>query len=373
MRTFNLPDLGEGLDKAEILSWFVAVGDVVVADQPLVSVETDKAVMDIPAPWSGQVAKLYGEVGAIIETGSPLIDFEDASGETTFTGIVGSSDASEVALPPPPVRKPPTGDKSIVQASPAVRALAKRLGVDLEKVVATGPGSLVTANDVERAAAPEATGTGKDAGYQPLRGFRRAMAEHMARSGAEVVPATLMDEVDIDAWTSGTDTTVRLIRAIVVAAKAEPALNAWLQAGAQGRREHDHVDLGVAVDTPDGLFVPVIRRVDTLEPDGVRARLDELIGQVRDRSIAPEDLRGATITLSNFGALGGRHAMLVVVPPQVAILGAGRSSLRVVAVDGQPVVHRVMPLSLTVDHRAVVGGEAARFLAAAIADLTLPE
>lgn len=374
MRTFSLPDLGEGLDKAEVVTWYVSVGDVVVADQPLVAVETDKAVMEIPAPWSGQVAKLYGEVGDIIETGAPLVDFEDTTGETTFTGIVGSQEpAAPASTPAPPRKAPAAGDRSIVQASPAVRALAKRLGVELAAVVATGPGSLVTAQDVERAAKPHAAGDGKDSGYQPLRGFRRAMAEHMSRSGAEVVPATLMDEADIDAWVPGTDATLRLIRAIVVASQAEPALNAWLQAGAEGRRVHDHVDLGIAVDTPDGLFVPVLRRVDALQPQDVRARMDDLITRVRDRSIAPEDLRGATITLSNFGALGGRHAMLVVVPPQVAILGAGRAYQRVVAVEGQAVVHRVLPLSLTVDHRAVVGGEAARFMAAAVADLMTAE
>lgn len=372
MRTFVLPDLGEGLDQAEIVTWYVGVGDSVVADQPLVAVETDKAVMEIPAPWSGEIAKLYGEVGDVIETGSALVDFSDSSSETSFTGIVGSQGDTEPAARPAPPRKPPAPDRSIIQASPAVRALAKRLGVDLSQVAGTGPGSLVTAQDVERAAAPGPAGTGSDSGYQPLRGFRRAMAEHMARSGAEVVPATLMDEADVEAWVPGTDATVRLIRAIVAGCKAEPALNAWLQAGAEGRREHDQVDLGIAVDTSDGLFVPVIRRVDTLDGDLVRARLDEMIAQVRDRSIAAEDLRGATITLSNFGSLGGRHAMLVVVPPQVAILGAGRAAPRVVAADGVPAVHRVLPLSLTVDHRAVAGGEAARFLSAAVADLMLP-
>lgn len=373
MRTFSLPDLGEGLDKAEIVTWYVAVGDVVVADQPLVAVETDKAVMEIPAPWSGQVAKLYGEVGAIIDTGSPLVDIGEASGETTFTGIVGSQDDAPATPAPTPARKPPPGDRTIVQASPAVRALAKRLGVELAGVVATGPGSLVTARDVERAAKPHAAGDHARSGYEPLRGFRRSMAEHMTRSGAEVVSATLMDEVDVEAWVPGADATVRLIRALIVACKAEPALNAWLQAGAEGRRVHDHVDLGIAVDTHDGLFVPVIRRVDQLEGSAVRARMDELIAQVKDRSIAPEDLRGATITLSNFGSLGGTHAMLVVVPPQVAILGAGRAKPRVVAVDGEIVIHRILPLSLTVDHRAVVGGEAARFMAAAVADLELAE
>jgi pyruvate dehydrogenase E2 component (dihydrolipoamide acetyltransferase) len=199
------------------------------------------------------------------------------------------------------------------------------------------------------------------------------MADSMARSGAEVVPATITDEADVDAWAPGTGATVRLVRAIVAGCRAEPSLNAWLETGATGRRVHSQVDLGIAVDSPEGLFVPVMRGADGLDASAVRARLDELIASVRDRSIAVEDLRGATITLSNFGSLGGRHAVLVVVPPQVAILGAGRATLRAVAVDGQPVVHRVLPVSLTVDHRAVAGGEAARFLAAVVTDLESPD
>ncbi len=372
MRTFNLPDLGEGLEQAEIVNWYVSVGDVVVADQPLVAVETDKAVMEIPAPWAGRIAKLHGAAGEIIETHAPLVDFDDAAGESTFTGIVGSVDDGDAAgeAPKPPPRRPVTAEGTqIVQASPAVRALAKRLGVDLTMVVPTGPRGLATAADVERAAdSPPEEPT-----FTPLRGPRRAMAEAMARSHAEVVPATLMSEADVDAWAPGTDATARLVRAIVAACKAEPSLNAWLQSDAEGRRLHQQVDLGIAVDAPDGLFVPVIRNVDTMEPAALRARLNELIEQVRDRSIAPEDLRGATITLSNFGSLGGTHAVLVVVPPQVAILGTGRVTPRVVAVDGQPAVRRILPLSLTVDHRVVSGGEGARFMAAAVRDLELPD
>ncbi len=377
MRTFLLPDLGEGLEQAEIVTWYVAVGDVVVADQPLVAVETDKAVMEIPAPWAGRVAKLYGDVGDIIETDTPLVDFDEA-GESTFSGIVGSLDgdddtAEKAPEPaPPPKKRPvvPEGER-IVQASPAVRALAKRLSVDLATVVPTGPRGLATAADVERAAARPSEG--QEPAFTPLRGPRRAMSEAMARSHAEVVPATLMDEADVDAWAPGTDAMVRLVRAIAAACVAEPSLNAWLQSGAEGRRLHSNVDLGVAVDAPDGLFVPVLRGAQSLSPDELRERLNDLIKQTRERTIAPEDLRGATISLSNFGSLGGRHAMLVVVPPQVAILGAGRAMQRVIAVDGEPRVRRVLPLSLTVDHRVVSGGEAARFLAAAIKDLESPE
>ncbi len=374
MRTFILPDLGEGLHEAEILRWHVSVGDTVVADQPLVSVETDKAVVEIPAPWSGRISALHGAAGELVEVGTALVDFDEGEARE-FMGIVGEAPGMPaptavptVAVTPPPRAAVPSGGMA-VQASPAVRALAKRLGVNLSEVTPSGPGGLATAADVERAArAP-----GGDVDYEPLRGPRRAMAEAMARSGAEVVSASLTDDVDVDAWAQGTDATARLVRAIVAGCHAEPALNAWLETGAAGRRVHQQVDLGIAVDTPDGLFVPVLRNAEQKDPASVRSRLDELIAAVRDRSIDMDDLRGATITLSNFGSLGGRYAVLVVVPPQVAILGAGRAKPHVVAVDGQPVVHRVLPLSLTVDHRAVAGGEAARFLAAVVADLERAE
>jgi len=376
MRTFLLPDLGEGLHEAEIVTWHVSVGDSVVADQPLVAVETDKAVVEIPAPWAGRIAHLYGEPGELVETGTPLVDFEEAGRAQEFSGIVGSlpegaesgasADPAARSVTPPP--RPAVRVGGIVQAPPAVRALAKRLGVDLSEVVPSGPGGLATAADVERAAGAPS----EETAYEPLRGPRRAMAEAMARSGAEVVPATITDEADVDGWAPGTGATVRLVRAIVAGCRAEPALNAWLETGATGRRVHTQVDLGIAVDSPEGLFVPVMRGADGLDAAAIRTRLDELIASVRDRSIAVEDLRGATITLSNFGSLGGRHAVLVVVPPQVAILGAGRATMRPVAVGGQPAVHRVLPVSLTVDHRAVAGGEAARFLAAVVADLESP-
>ena len=375
MRTFVLPDLGEGLHEAEIIAWHVSVGDVVVADQPLVAVETDKAIVEIPAPWGGRISQLHGAPGDIVETGNALVDFDEGSGPE-FTGIVGSVPESATPILTPsnvtvtPAPRTPIAAGGIVQASPAVRALAKRLGVQLTEVTPTGPGGLATAADVERAAKDPSD---EDSIFEDLRGPRRAMAEAMTRSGAEVVSATITDEVDVDAWAPKSDSTVRLIRAICVGCKAEPSLNAWLDTGATGRKVHSHVDLGIAVDSPDGLFVPVLRGAESIPPEATRERLNELIAAVRDRSIAVDDLRGATITLSNFGSLGGRHAMLVVVPPQVAILGAGRAAPRVVALDGQPVVHRVLPLSLTADHRAVSGGEAARFLAAVVADLQLAE
>jgi len=365
MKVFALPDLGEGLHEAEIVNWHVSVGDHVVADQPLVSVETEKAVVEIPAPQSGRIGKLHGQPGDIVAVGSPLVEFE--VGETredvgTVLPEVGSAAVAEVARPAP---APPGG----LRAAPAVRALAERMGVDLATVAGSGPDGTITLGDVERAAA----GPLPLAPMEPLRGVRRAMAANMAKSHAEVVPATVTDEADIDSWRDQRDPTVRLIRAIGVACKAEPNLNAWFDGRMPGRRVHARVDLAIAVDTPDGLFAPVMRDVTSRGTADLRRGLEALKRDVKARSIPVEELRGATISLSNFGMIAGRHAGLVVVPPQVAIVGAGRIGSRVVAVDGRPAVRRILPLSLTFDHRAATGGEAARFLAALIADLEQPE
>ena len=208
---------------------------------------------------------------------------------------------------------------------------------------------------------------------EPLHGVRRAMAINMTRARDEVTPTTVSDDADIDAWPGGADITIRMARAIARACKAEPALNAWYDGKAMARRLHDHVDLGIGMDTKDGLFVPVLRDVGNRAVEDLREGLDRMKADVRARTVPREELRGQTITLSNFGMHGGRHAALVVVPPQVAIVGAGRISRQVVATDDGTAVRRMLPLSLTFDHRSVTGGEASRFLAALISDLELPE
>jgi len=206
---------------------------------------------------------------------------------------------------------------------------------------------------------------------EPLRGMRRAMAQRMAASHTEIVPATVTDEADIDDWPTAEDVTIRLVRAIAAACKAEPALNAWYNSATGERRLIARVDLGIAVDTEGGLIVPVLRNVAERSVLDLRAGLDRLRTDAIARSIPPEELRGATITLSNFGMIGGRFASLIIVPPQAAIIGAGRISPRVIAHRGQPAVRRALPLSLTFDHRIVTGGEAARFLVALKSDLEL--
>lgn len=369
MKTFNLPDLGEGLLEAQIVSWHVGPGDDVVVDQPLVSVETDKAVVEVPAPFPGRIAKLFGEAGSAIQVGDPLVSFDDGNGAAADSGTVaGHLPDQEIKIDEAAAGRRAGGAR--VKATPAVRALARKLEVDLSNVSPSGADSAVTPDDVKRVAKLLA-------GTEPaeaLTGVRRAMAHRMAQAHAEVVPATLHDEADIEAWAGGADTTVRLIAAIVAGCRATPEMNAWYESRSESRRVLSRVDLGLAVDTPDGLFVPVMRDVGNRDRADLRRGLDALKQVIAERRIPPEDLRGATITLSNFGVLGaGRFASAVVVPPQVGIVGAGRITPQLVMSEAGPVAHRMLPLSLTFDHRVVTGGEAARFLAAMVADLARPD
>ena len=356
MRVFNLPDLGEGLQEAEIVEWHVKPGDALEADQAMVSMETDKAIVEVPAPFSGKVEKLFGDAGTKIHVGAPLIGFEGAVADT---GTIVGDLATKKAAPP----KAASAPKTEVKATPAVRALARSLNVDLATVEATGPGGTATTEDVKRAARaplPAAQGAQK--------GMRATMARNMALAHQEVAAVTVIDDADVDHWPKGTSALARLARAIVVAAKAEPGLNAWYDAKADARTIREEVDLGIAVDLPDGLLVPVLRNAHKI--DDATAQLEDLVKKARDRTLSPEMLRGATITLSNFGAIGGRYASPMVVPPQIAILGAGRIEKRpVVTKDGSLAAHRLLPLSLTFDHRAATGGEAARFLNAVKKDL----
>lgn len=362
MKIFKLPDLGEGLTEAEIVRWHVEAGTEVKADQPLVAVETAKAIVDLPAPFSGRITRLFGEPGQVVHIGDPLVEFE---GEAVDTGtVVGQLETGKKVITER-LLSVGRGGGTAIKATPAVRALAQRLDVDLSIVTPSGPDGLITAADVQRVARILA-----EAGpLEPLRGVRRAMALNMAQAHAEVVPVTLVDEADIDAWSSGSDITLRLIRALVAGCKAEPSLNAWYDSHAIGRRVLTAVHVGIAMDTPDGLFVTVLKNVDSKSPAELREEINTLKKAVASRKIPPEQLRGYTITLSNFGTIAGRHATPIVLPPTVAILGAGKIHPQVVAADNQPAVHRILPLSLTFDHRAVAGGEAGRFLLAVIEDL----
>jgi 2-oxoisovalerate dehydrogenase E2 component (dihydrolipoyl transacylase) len=363
MKTFALPDLGEGLQEAEIVSWHVGVGDRVIADQPIVSVETAKAVVEVPSPWSGKIVALHAKTGDVVQIGGALVDI-DLEGAAQDSGtVVGTLPRSApVASIVRPVEPPMAGARARV--SPAVRKLAHELGVDLSAIAGTGPGGSITREDVEGKAG---AGAARSA-FVPLRGVRRAMAEVM-KSASAVVPATVSDEAVIEAWPAGTDPTLRLIRAVVAGCRASPALNAWLDAPRNSRLLHERIDLGIAMETEDGLFAPVLRDAGTRSDADVRSGLDTIKRDVEARTVPVGELRGQTISLSNFGMLGGLTAALTIVPPQVAILGAGRIHTAVRAVEGEIRTVRVLPLSLTFDHRAVTGAEAIRFLNAAITAL----
>jgi pyruvate dehydrogenase E2 component (dihydrolipoamide acetyltransferase) len=363
MKIFKLPDLGEGLQEAEIVKWHVKVGDEVKADQAMVSVETAKAVVDIPAPYPGKIARLYGSAGDIAHIGAPLVAFEGESDARDTGTVVGTVEVGQKVMSDAPAAPAPA--TAGIKATPAVRALARKLNVDLAMVTPTGADGLLTAADVQRAARILAE-TGP---IEIMRGVRRVMAQNMELATAEVASATIMDDADIEAWPQGTHAMLRLIRALVAGCRAEPALNVWYDSEKIGRWVMKTIDIGIAVDTPDGLLVPVLRNCGERSIEALKPALDKLIADARARKVPPEDLRANTITLSNYGSIAGRYASPVVLPPTVAILGAGKIMKQVVVVDDKPAVRRMLPLSLTFDHRAVTGGEAGRFLNAVIADL----
>jgi 2-oxoisovalerate dehydrogenase E2 component (dihydrolipoyl transacylase) len=372
MKIFKLPDLGEGLPDAEIVEWHVETGDEVSEGQTLVSVETAKAIIDIPSPQAGRIARLYGRESDVIETGKPLLAFaSDESDEVSEMEkapedsgtVVGEMESTEELIAEAAIGVAPS--TATIKATPAVRALAHRMEVELSMVTPSGRDGLILGDDVRRVARILA----EHGPMEPLRGVRRAMARNMAQAHSEVAPATMVEDADITGIESTADITPRLIRALIAGCKAEPSLNAWFDSHANGRRVLERIHLGLAVDAPQGLFVAVLLDIQNDDDTAIVERLDELKEKIKNRSLTPAELRGNSITLSNYGAIAGRYASPVVLPPTVAILGAGKSRDEVVARNGEMVIRHILPLALTFDHRAVTGGETARFMKAVIDDL----
>ncbi|MDF1757249.1 MAG: dihydrolipoamide acetyltransferase family protein [Legionellaceae bacterium] len=370
MDIFKLPDLGEGLPDAEIHEWFVKVGDEVTVDEPLVSMETAKAVVDVPCPQSGIIAKLYGGPGDVIKTGEPLMAFAAAKEEKDDKGtVVGnleeSTDVSEDTFTIGSSGK----SNSTPRTTPNVRMLAKKLGIELSTLTGTGDYGMITRSDVEAAAKIK---NKLPDGFEPLKGVRRAMLNSMQESHSEVVAVSIFDEADISQWKENTDITIRLIQAIVDGCKVEPALNAWFNKDHNARKCFDEVNLGLAMDNDEGLFVPVMHNVASKTSEQLRTTINEYKKEVFERSISADKLKGATITLSNFGKFAGRFASPIIVVPMVAILAVGRLYEGAVSSDGNVQSHKMLPLSLSFDHRAVTGGEATRFLGAVMKSLQQP-
>jgi len=389
MSIFKLPDLGEGLPDAEIHEWHVKEGDEVKTDQRLVSMETAKAVVEVPSPFCGTIKKLYGKPGDVIDVDQPLVEFvvEDHSADTqsssneTPAKHVGATVAGNIEIGDTVLQENASGivtqqSQTGPQLLPALRLLAGKIGLSLNQITATGINGEITLDDFATAIKSQlgqsnasSSITVPPGNYKPLKGVRKSMAHAMSASHASVVAVTIVDDANISKWVAGTDITCRVIRAICRACQQEPAMNAWFDGNKLAVDVKDTVALGLAMDSDDGLFVPVIKNADTRDTQSIREDIERFKAQVTDRSVPQDDLKGATITLSNFGTFAGRYASPIVVPPQVTIVGSGRLRQQVVLVDGQPENHRMMPICVTFDHRAATGGEASRFLKAIIDDL----
>ena len=352
---FKLPDLGEGLTEGEVARWLVSEGDEVTEDQPLVEIQTDKTTVEIPSPAAGKVAQILVEEGKVVPVGTVLVVIgEDGAVPDEQPRAELSAPARSGGQAPGPARA------GRVRATPLVRRLAQELGVDLQTLVGTGPQGRVTEADVRRASGSEgqAPGPVSEGRREPLRGVRRLIAEHMTRAHREVPPVTWVEEADF----SGVD--LKLLVPTVLKACAEslkefPELNARLDG--DGIVYLDRYDIGVAVQTEDGLVVPVVRNCDSASIEDLAAEVSRLAESVRAGSLKPEELRGSTFTVTSAGKLAGLFQTPIVNHPEVAILSIGRVAERPVVRNGSVEVGQTGYVALTFDHRVVDGARAAEF------------
>ncbi|HET7045427.1 MAG TPA: dihydrolipoamide acetyltransferase family protein [Gaiellaceae bacterium] len=370
---FKLPDLGEGLTEGEIARWLVVEGQEIAEDDPLVEIATDKTTVEIPSPAGGTVTSIHVGEGEVVPVGTVLVTIGDPA---------EGGEPADPGRPPaeqPPQRPRPAGDGSSqarVRATPIVRRIARELGVELESVAGSGPGGRITEQDVRAAAsAGPAEPGGQSAGRAPdgrrekLRGVRRQIAEHLARAHREVPSVTYVEECDF----TGIDTRrlVPLTLKACAAALAEfPELNARLEGDEIVYL--DRYDLGVAVQTDQGLVVPVVRGCDTATLDELEAEVRRLAEAAREGRLRPEELRGSTFTVTSAGKLAGLFQTPIVNHPEVAILSIGRIAPRPVVRDGEIVVRQTGTVALSFDHRAVDGARAAGFALAVIGRLESP-
>jgi len=362
---FKLPDLGEGLTEGEVARWLVSVGDEVAEDQPLVEIQTDKTTVEIPSPAAGKVSSILVEEGSVVPVGTTLV-------------VIGGDGAQPAEPTPAPPKKdtsqgqsPGRAPAGRVRATPLVRRLAQELDVDLEQLTGTGPQGRVTEADVRAAATSggQAPGPVSEGRREPLRGVRRLIAEHMARAHKEVPAVTWVEECDF----GGVD--LKLLVPTVLKACAEslrefPELNARLEGDEIVYL--DRYDLGVAVQTEDGLVVPVVRGCDTASLDELAAEVARLAESARAGTLKPEELRGSTFTVTSAGKLAGLLQTPIVNHPEVAILSVGRIAPRPVVREGGLAVAQIGHIALTFDHRVVDGARAAEFGLAVIARLEQP-
>lgn len=396
---FKFPDLGEGVTEGEIRKWLVRTGDVVKKDQSIAEVETDKAIVEMPAPVAGRIARLYheeggtvkvGEVLAVIDEGGPeeapaeavkeVPSTEEVPAERESVSVVGELPVGEELAARPAAK---------ALATPAVRRLAREMGIDISEVKGTGPEGRVTEEDVRSFGAPKAPAKEVRPVMQPkfdlygwvdrvpLKGIRKVTARHMIEAQTASAQVTTMEAADVTELVAlrervkesslkekGVKMTYLpfIIKAVVAALKKHPYLNSEVNEETQEILLKKYYNIGIAVATDEGLMVPVIKAADQKDVYALAKELVELSEQARSRSIDLADLKGGTFTITNYGVFGGTFATPIANHPEVAILGIGRISDEPVVRGGEIVVRKIMYLSLTFDHRVLDGAEAARFL-----------
>jgi pyruvate dehydrogenase E2 component (dihydrolipoamide acetyltransferase) len=334
---FKLPDLGEGLTEGEVARWLVSVGDEIAEDQPLVEIQTDKTTVEIPSPAAGKVSSILVEEGSVVPVGTTLV-------------VIGGDGSAPAAEEKPAPRKEAPPQK--VRATPLVRRLAEELGVDLETLAGSGPQGRITEQDVRGAATPA------EGRREPLRGVRRLIAEHMGRAHREVPAVTWVEECDFGAVDMKL-LVPTVLKACAAALQEFPELNARLEGDEIVYL--DRYDLGVAVQTDEGLDVPVVRGCDTASVEELAAEVARLADGARAGTLKPEELRGSTFTVTSAGKLAGLFQSPLVNHPEVAILSIGKIAERPVVRDGELAVAQVGYVALTFDHRVVDGARDAAF------------
>ncbi|MDI6765001.1 MAG: dihydrolipoamide acetyltransferase family protein [Thermodesulfobacteriota bacterium] len=408
---FKFPDIGEGLTEGEIVRWLVKEGDEVKEGQPLVEVETDKALAEIPSPATGVVLKILAKEKEIIKVGQVIVIIGE-KGEAwaappprpRSVGVVGEleeapEEAPSVTVTAEPVKTVLVSEHAL--ATPAVRALAKELGVDINQVKGSGPEGRVLEKDVRQFAdakgkppEPEKKVTKVKKydlyGYVdriPLRGVRRTIAKAMVKSKYTAPHVTAMDEADVtELWKirekekkaaekKGIKLTILpfIIKAVIAGLSEHPYLNATLDDENEEIILKKYFNIGVATDTPEGLMVPVVKNAKDKSILQIAQELTQLVEKARNRTIDLADLKGGTFTISNYGALGGIYATPIINYPEVAILGVGKIREMPVVRNGKLVVRKILSLALSFDHRVVDGAEGARFLNTVIARLEDPD
>jgi pyruvate dehydrogenase E2 component (dihydrolipoamide acetyltransferase) len=410
---FNFPDIGEGLEEGTILEWYVVKGQAIKAGQALVNMETDKIVTDIPSPKAGTIVAIYGSVGETIRVGSPLVEIEiegvfgaDAIAETKTNdneeqaeeegaGVVGTMELAGknafLAASDEGSSKPKAEDKPVVkvQATPLARAMARDINIDINKLIGSGPSGRVTKEDIEKykpvKEVQKAMGksetnsqplSGDSVTYEPISQIRKAIARNMLQSKQNTAHMTLFEEVEISEMINIREKIKKIIaeknikltylsfiiKAVVLALKAHRQLNSQIDLENDRMIYKNRFNIGIAVDTPEGLVVPVIKDAGQLSLLQIAQKITELSEKARDRKLSLEDMKDGTFTITNYGSIGGIFATPVINYPQAGILGIGRIVKKPVVKENQILAGNVLPLSLSVDHRIVDGGEASRFM-----------